>query len=440
MGRSRRGKRWRQVAWAVGAGALAGSAALLILPRLRDRPADPAPVVLPSVPAPEPHLPSAAVAAEALVLAGVGEAYPGGAVAVGRGPHVERVSAVGRIGWRAASPAVVADTTLYDVASLTKVMATTMAVLLLVEDGVIDLDDPVRRHLPQFEGEQKDLVTWRHLLTHTSGLPAGAAVRGSTPEERLRRLLRTKLQARPGTLVTYSDVGYVVAWAAAQRAAKEPLPKLLERRVYEPLGMHATRFSPGRGCETCAPTLRLKTGEPFRGLPSDPLARQLGGIAGHAGLFSTIHDVARFTAMVTSGGELDGVRILDADLVRQMFAQQPAAGRRTLGWTAFCPDEEPNPARRCEAPVAVGHNGWSGTSIWIDPDNAYWVVLLTNRSYERADRPFPLDGLRRDLFLRVAGLDDARPATGWLADARAPRDTATTQRPAARPGTGGLAR
>jgi CubicO group peptidase (beta-lactamase class C family) len=434
-----RNMRNRRLAYGVAGAVLLGAGAMLLLPRMRDRPRDVAPVTRELVEPPVPHLPAATERAIALVSAGVGEAYPGAAVAVGEGARVERVSAVGRIGWRDASPLVLADTTLYDVASLTKVMATTMAVLLLVQDGVIELDDPVRRHLPGFEGEGKERVTWRHLLTHTSGLPAGAVVRGSTDAERLRRLLRTKLGMPPGTTVTYSDIGYVVAYAAAERAAGEPLPKLLKRRVWEPLGMDATRFSPGRGCEDCAPTLRLKTGEPFRGLPSDPLARQLGGVAGHAGLFSTIRDVARFTAMVANGGELDGVRILEPALAREMLTQQPRAGRRTLGWTAFCPDEPPGPSRACERPMAVGHNGWSGTSIWLDPERGYWVALLTNRSYERANRPFPLDGLRRELFLQVAGVESDASPRGWLARATAPRDT-TPVRPAPAPPRGGVAR
>jgi serine-type D-Ala-D-Ala carboxypeptidase len=403
------------------AGLVAVGAAALLVPRSREEPAA-LETAVPELVQQGSHLPSALEAAAAFVAAGVGVAYPGGAVAAGVGGRIERVTAFGRIGWRTASPPVIADTTLYDVASLTKVMATTMAVLLLVQDGRIDLDDPVQRHLPDFEGRWKEAVTWRHLLTHTSGLPVGTVVRGSTPKERLRRLLRTRLGAPPGQLVAYSDLGYVAAWAAAERAAGEPLPELLARRVWRPLGMESTGFSPGRGCATCAPTLRLKTGEPFRGLPSDPLARELGGTAGNAGLFSTIGDVARFTAMVAAGGELDGVRILDPDLAHEMLVQQPGAGRRTLGWNAFCPDEEPDASRACERPLAVGHNGWTGTSIWLDPVDGYWVALLTNRSYERADRPFPLDGLRRELFLRMTGVETGAQASGWLV--RPPRDSA----------------
>jgi CubicO group peptidase (beta-lactamase class C family) len=379
-------------------------------------------------------------AAATLVEAGVGHAYPGATLAVGAGAALERVAAFGRIGWREASPPVIADSTLYDLASLTKAMAATTAVLLLVQDGRIALDEPVRRHLPAFEGQWKDEVTWRHLLTHTSGLPAGAAIRGSTPEERLRRILRTKLGVPPGRQMVYSDVGYVALWAAAEKAAGEPLPEMLRRRVWQPLGMDATQFSPGRDCMDCAPTLRLKTGEPFRGLPSDLLARELGGTAGNAGLFATIGDVARFTAMIAGGGAAGNVRILDEALVAEMLRQQPGAGRRTLGWTAFCPDDEATTASTpCASPVAYGHTGWSGTSLWVEPQNGRWVVLLTNRSYERPNRPFPLDGLRRDVFYLVAGLEQSE-SDGWLARATPPVEQGPRDRVVAPPRRGSPAR
>jgi serine-type D-Ala-D-Ala carboxypeptidase len=350
----------------------------------------------------------------AFVEAGVGRAYPGAVLATGTAEGVELVRGAGRIGWREASPPVVADSTLYDLASLTKAMATAVAVLLLVEDGRIGLDEPVQRHLPGFEGVWKDRVTWRHLLTHTAGLPPGIAIRGNSPSDRLRRLLRTRLHTPPGRDVVYSDVGYVVLWAAAERVAGEPLPELLRRRVWEPLELTSAAFAPGRECEACAPTLRLRTGEPFRGLPADELARALGGVTGSAGLFATAGDVGRFVAMVANDGAWQGRRILAPATVAALLAQQPGAGRRTLGWTALCPDEEPRAHVPCQRPVAFGHNGWTGTSLWLDPGSGRWVVLLSNRSYERPSRPFPLDGLRRDLFLHAAGVETARSPHEWV--------------------------
>ena len=334
--------------------------------------------------APAPRLsPAALDSAEAEVRRELERrAFPGAALAVGIGGRTERLAGMGRVGWRESAAPVSADSTLYDLASVTKPVATATAVLLLAQDGVIRLDDPVRRHLPQFEGQFKDRVTWRHLLTHTSGLPAGAAIRGDAPRERVRRILRTRIDELPGRQVEYTDLGYVVLWEAAQRAAGEPLTGFLERRVWRPLGMTRTEFLPGQDCTACAPTLRLSTGEPYRGRPNDLLARRLGGITGNAGLFSTAHDLARFAAMLANGGELDGVRILAPETAREMLRQQPGAGRRTLGFVAICPDEPHSEEKPCAKPLAVGHNGWTGTSLWIEPERRAWTVLLTNRSFD----------------------------------------------------------
>ena len=355
-------------------------------------------------PAPAPRLPVAAVdAAETAVReAWEKRAFPGAALAVGVGPRVERLSAMGKLGWRDAAAPVSPDTTLYDLASVTKAVATTTAVLLLVQDGKIRLDDPVRRHLPAFYGQFKDRVTWRHLLTHTSGLPGGAVIRGSHPRERVRRILRTRIEEPPGRYVEYTDLGFVVLWEAAERAAGEPLERYLERRVWGPLGMRHTGFLPGQECTACAPTLRLRTGEPYRGRPNDLLARRLGGVTGSAGLFSTAYDLSRFAAMIANGGALDGVRILRPELVREVLRQQPGAGNRTLGWVALCPGEKRSEREPCREPLAVGHNGWTGTSLWMDPESRAWMVLLTNRSYE-VRRKVEMQEVRAEAFRALAG-------------------------------------
>lgn len=383
--------------------ALAASALLRARSPAPDAP--PAPVLAAELPR---IVPARLESAEAAVVAALEDSVsPGAALAVGIGPRIGRIRGYGRIGWRPSSPPVSPDSTLYDLASVTKAVATTTAVLLLAEDGRIDLDEPVQNWLPSFEGQLKDRVTWRHLLTHTSGLPGGAVIRGDTPRERLRRILRTRIDEAPGRHVEYTDLGFVVAWEAAQRAAGEPLPKFLERRVWRPLGMRHTAFSPGTDCEPCAPTLRLRGGVPFRGKPSDLLARRLGGTVGSAGLFSSAGDLARFSAMVANGGELGGVRILSEASVREMTTQQPGAGRRTLGWQAFCPDEPPREELACERPLAVGHTGWAGTSLWLDPRTGTWAVLLTNRSYEmrRRDTEARVQRLRERVWRRLVGGD-----------------------------------
>ncbi len=332
----------------------------------------------------------------------VSRLIPGASLALGVRGHTVQTTAYGRVGWTTRDAAVSADSTMYDLASLTKAIATTSAVFLLVQDGKIRLDDPVQRSLPEFEGVGKDKVTWRHLLEHTSGLPPAGHMTGTTLPEQLRSLLRTRLNDTPGAHVQYSDLSFIVLWMAAERVVGEPLQTFLQRRLWEPLGMHSTRFWPGMTCTNCAPTLVLQSGVPYRGKPSDPIAHKLGVPTGNAGLFSTAHDLGRFAAMIANGGELDGVHVFDSSLVRQLFIQAPGAGHRTLGWEAFCPAEHLTPSQPCQVPIAYGHTGWTGTSLWIDPTRGVWVVILSNRSYQ-VRLPPSLEVLRWGVFLGATG-------------------------------------
>lgn len=321
--------------------------------------------------------------------------FPGASLAVGRWGHVVLEQGMGRVG--ASGGEVDPDRTVYDIASLSKVVGTTTAVMLLVEDGKMSLDDPVQAYLPEFMGINKNRVTIRHLLTHTSGLPAGADVYASTPEESLQRLLRVPLEHAPGMRVEYSDVGFVVLFAAAERAAGEPLYRLLDRRVFEPLGMLSTTYVMGEGCMRCAGTSRTR-GDAYRGKVHDPISRRLGGIGGNAGLFSTAHDLARFAAMMANGGELDGRRILRSATVRTFTQRQPGTGTRALGWdTPGAPGTGASGSRVSDR--SFGHTGFTGTSIWIDPDRGTWVVLLANRTYEEG--PNRMQALRRAVHDRV---------------------------------------
>jgi CubicO group peptidase (beta-lactamase class C family) len=309
-------------------------------------------------------------------------AFPGAALAIGRGAKVVLEEGFGSIGRGAGeSAAVDPDRTVYDLASLTKVVGTTTAVMLLVEDGKMRLDDAVSVYLPEFSGYGRERVTIRHLLTHTSGLPDGIDVpTGLSPEQALRYVLATPLRATPGMRVEYSDLSAVILYAAAERAAGEPLYRLLDRRVFSPLKMRSTTYWPGEGCGRCAPTSRVM-GPAFRGRVHDPISRRLGGISGNAGLFSSVHDVARFAAMMANGGELDGVRVLQASTIRAFTQRQPGTGTRALGWdTPLRPGATMFGERASYR--SYGHTGYTGTSIWIDPDLGTWVVLLTNRTYD----------------------------------------------------------
>lgn len=330
------------------------------------------------------------------------DGFPGAALAVGRRGELALKAGVGRIRWE--GDPVSPDSTVYDIASLTKVVATTTAVMLLVEDGRMELDAPVSRYLPEFSGGGRDRVTVRHLLTHTAGLPAGAATWGA-PEAARVRLIRTPLKARPGARLEYSDVGFVVLWAAAEAAADRPLPVLLQERVFGPLGMESTTFRPGLACRTCAPTAWTGTAE-IVGRVHDPTARKLGAeSAGNAGLFSTAHDLGRFAAMLANGGELDGVRVLKPETVREFTKRQPGAGTRALGWDTR--DERGvGAAGLAMSAAAFGHTGFTGTSLWVDPERRAWTVLLTNRTYSpRA--PVAIQKVRRTVHADVVHAADA---------------------------------
>lgn len=331
--------------------------------------------------------------------------FPGASLAVGRRGQVVLERGFGNVGWGSRDASVDADETIYDLASLTKVIATTTAVMLLVEDGTMELQAPVSRYLPEFRGPHKNRdvlrVTVRDLLTHTSGLPAGGDIWGYTPEQALARALDVPLKRLPGERVEYSDVGFVILAAAAERAAGEPLPRLLERRVFGPLGMRSTTYLPGEGNPRCAPTFRRGDGSAGRGRVHDPIATRLGGIAGNAGLFSTAHDLARFAAMMANGGELDGVRVLRAETIRRFTERQRGADTRALGWDT--PNRDGSGAAGLRiSPRAFGHTGFTGTSIWIDPDRGTWAVLLSNRVYETR-APNRIQAVRRSVNDWVAG-------------------------------------
>jgi len=310
---------------------------------------------------------------------------PGAALAVGRHGRLVRLRGYGRL--PGGEGAVDATATLYDVASLTKVAATTAAVMALVNDGKLRLDAPVRRYLPDFTGKWKGEVTVRHLLTHTSGLPAGEWLYGSTrsPESALRQVIRTPLRTRPGERMVYSDLGFILLGALVEEVADEPLDAYLARRVYAPLGMSSTLYLPPRALSPfTAPTAqRSERGYGPRGVVHDANAFRLGGVAGHAGLFSTANDLAVFAQTMLNGGSYGTQRVYSPETVQRFTTVRTRVGNRAWGWDV--------PAQRSSAgsyfsPRSFGHTGFTGTSLWIDPSQDLFVVLLTNRTYDDASQ------------------------------------------------------
>lgn len=313
--------------------------------------------------------------------------YPGAAVVVGRRGAVALQRGYGRLGWTSNSPAVSADKTIYDLASLTKVVATTTAAMILYDEGRLSLDEPVATYLPAFAGGTKDRVTVRQLLTHHSGLPAGKQLwRMALNRDQARRIvLETPLICNPGNCYLYSDLGADVLGWVIEEIAGQSLDVFLNERLFEPLGLRDTFFNPSLKLQSrIAPTeVSPPRGYPLKGEVHDENAFALGGVAGHAGLFSTASDLAMFAEMMLNGGTYDGVRIVSDSTVARFTAR--TAGTRALGWDTADGD---GGSGEYLSSRAYGHTGYTGTSIWIDPDRDMFVILLTNRVHAaRARRP-----------------------------------------------------
>ena len=324
--------------------------------------------------------------------------YPGASVIVGRKGAAVFEKGFGRLSWSSSSTPVDAQRTIYDVASLSKVVGTTTAIMILFDEKKIGLDDPVVNYIPTFGGGDKDRVTIRQLLTHTSGLPAGRDIWriAQTPLEARALVLNTPLEGRPGAQYIYSDLGADVLGLILEVVAGEPLDKFLTRRVFEPLGMDETFYRPADSLRyRIAPTeVTPPRGYPLRGEVHDENAYALGGVAGHAGLFSTAADLSVFAQMMLNGGEYNGVQIITKQTV-ELFTSR-SFGHRALGWDTA---EGDYGSGRYLGETAYGHTGFTGTSMWIDPEREMFVILLTNRVHAaRALRPAKvISDVRADL-------------------------------------------
>jgi len=313
--------------------------------------------------------------------------YPGAAVVVGRKGAAVWQRGFGNLSWSDISGAVDPDRTIYDVASLSKVIGTTTAVMVLFDEKKIDLDAPVFRYLPAFSGGLKDEVTVRELLTHRSGLPAGRDLwrKARSPQEARDMVLATPLEYRPNSAYIYSDLGADVLGMIVEEVSGQRLDQFLSSRVFGPLGMHDTFYRPADSLRyRIAPTeVTPPRGYPLRGEVHDENAYALGGIAGHAGLFSTAADLSIFAQMMLNGGSYDGVQVI-SDSTVALFTKR-TAGHRALGWDTADGDYG---SGKYLTERAYGHTGFTGTSIWIDPDREMFVVLLTNRVHAaKAQRP-----------------------------------------------------
>ena len=306
--------------------------------------------------------------------------FPGAIAVIGDHTGILAEVHSGRIDWDANAPAPDLHT-VWDLASLTKVVGMTSAMMQLVEQGKVGLDAPVQRYLPEWVGPMQSRVTVRHLLTHSSGLPAWRSLyTETTTREGARQLvLETPLDTVPGTRMVYSDLGAILLGMIVERVSGESLDHYLARHLFGPLGMHETRYlPPAEWLPRIAPTENDPwRGRHLRGEVHDENASRLGGVSAHAGLFSSANDLARFARALLAGGALDGHRVLRAETVRDFTrVQNVLLSHRALGWET---PNGTNSAGRLMRRPAFGHTGFTGTSIWIDPASDRFVILLTNR-------------------------------------------------------------
>lgn len=360
-------------------------------------------------------------------------AFPGAVVAVGRRDTVLYLRAFGHLDYEHGVP--VTTRTGYDIASLTKVVGLTTAIMMLVENGRVDLDGPVRSYVQMFGYTHNSTITVRHLLTHSSGLPAWKPYfrDARSREEVFDRAAHEPIENPTATRTVYSDVGAIVLTNMVETLTGERLDRYVQRLLFQPLGMRHTRYRPPRSwLARIAPTEVDTTWRHrlVRGEVHDENAAAMGGISGHAGLFGSAEDLVRFAQMMLRGGTYPSSRASSRQLVLGAhgpgFAgaaserdveigfvraetiaaftrrQDSAFSSRALGWDT--PDGQNSAGTRLGS-HAFGHTGFTGTSIWMDPDQDLFVILLTNRVHPSRENPQIFEVRRRvaDLAVGIAG-------------------------------------
>jgi len=316
------------------------------------------------------------------VLEGIrGGVFPGAVVVVGSADHIVHARGYGHFTWNPASAVPDPGRTLFDLASLTKVVATTPAVMLLADRGQVALQHPVRRYLPGFTGDGKDSVTVRHLLEHRSGLrPFLRLDTLARDGAEARRLVLTEpLRSPPGDRVVYSDLNAMLLGWIVETVSGTTLDTFVTREILRPLGMTQAGFRPPRSRRDVIMPVGLWRGHAIAGEVHDQNAARLDGVAGHAGLYATGHDVARFAQFILRRGTTaEGTALVRSGVVELFTRRGP--GNRALGWEMRDTTSADN-AGRWMSPATFGHTGYTGTSVWIDPERDLFVILLTNRVF-----------------------------------------------------------
>jgi len=345
----------------------------------------------------------------------VAEKMPGCVVCIGRRAGIVLLKAYGRRAVKPAPEAMTVDT-VFDLASITKPVATATAIMRLVEEGKLRLSDPIATHIPEFAANGKEKLTVHDLLTHQSGLIADNAIEdyADGPAKAVERIWNLTPLHPAATKFIYSDVNFIVLGQLVERISGESVAAFAERATFEPLGMTETGYQPAEPLRTRAAPTEEREGRWMRGEVHDPRAWKLGGVAGHAGLFGTATDLARYATMMLRGGELEGVRVLAPETIAVMTRGWPipGGGFRGLGWDKRSPLSSNRGDLLTES--AFGHGGFTGTALWIDPALDLYVIFLSNRVHPDGK------GLVNPLIARIASA-----AAGAIAESRGVPQAAT---------------
>ena len=347
-------------------------------------------------------------AAETAIEAAIADGkIPGAVLCAGRKAGVVYLKSFGN---RAVEPEKVemTDDTVFDLASLSKPVATATSVMLLAERGKLNLNDRVSQYLPAFAANGKENVTIEQLLLHRGGVVADNSIKdyeNTTPEVAMKRTLESHVRYEPGKGYIYSDVGFIALGELVKVVSGQPLNVFASENLFKPLGMTSTMHLPTDDLKKrCAPTEK-RGGKWMIGEVHDPRAWALGGFAGHAGLFGTAGDLARYCRMLMGGGELDGVRVLKESTVAEMTQPRPlelpdGVAVRGYGFDIDTKYSAPRGERFTKG-KSFGHTGFTGTSLWIDAENDAFVILLTNAIHPK-DKGKPISDLRRTVGTAVA--------------------------------------
>lgn len=356
----------------------------------------------------------AAAAIDAAVEAGIARrTFPAAVVVVGRGDTILYAKGYGRYTWSGDSRRPDPSWSLWDVASISKVVATASALAVLVDRNQLDLESPVSRWVPSFAGGGKDSVTVRMLLDHTSGLPAWAPLgsRDTTVASAYGALFDIGLRRSPGTAPVYSDLNAILAAMVIERVSGTPLEQFTRTAVFTPTGMNGAGWRPTAADKLRAvPTDVHYDGAPYFGEVQDPNARALGGVAGHAGVFATGLDLAHFAQRWLLGSQRRDTTWVRPATMARFLERSNTSATRALGWDTpllVTNDGKPSLYGACATPSTFGHTGYTGTLLWIDPEQDLFLVFLTNRSYQASRKS--MSEIRE---VRAAVSDAARRLAG----------------------------